>query len=119
MRAEIEGLVDVDHRWLEDMALANRKPYLHFGKPLREGSNDSVLVGRHGGRLAKVSDEEGSVGRLTLGPSSNGMYLRGEFEVDAIPQGQPAGPLVAEAINLASAQWALGLPRYAAAQLPD
>jgi hypothetical protein len=119
MRAEIEGLVDVDHRWLEDMALANRKPYLHFGKPLREGSNDSVLVGRHGGRLAKVSDKEGSVGRLTLGPSNNGMYLRGEFEVDAIPQGQPAGPLVAEAINLASSQWGLGLPRYAAAQLPD
>lgn len=119
MRAEIEGLVDIDHRWLEETALANRKPYLHFGKSLREGPNDSILIGRHGGHLAEVVDEEGSVGRLTLGPSSNGMYLRGEFEVDAVPDGLPAGPLVAEAINLASKRWDLGLPEYTAAELRD
>ena len=115
MRAQIEGLVEIDHEWLETMALDTRTRSLHFGKPLRAGAPDSVLIGRESGAVTEVYEDTGSLGRLTLGPSNSGMYLRGEIETDGVEPGQPAGPLVAESVNFANERWNLGLPEYVAA----
>lgn len=116
MRAEIESLVEVDHKWLEETALLQRKPVFRFGKMVSGEVRDILFVGSGSdGRLRSVGSEEGSLGTITAGPSSTGSYILGNFDVEKVAAGEPVGRLVADALNLANEKWDLGLPELAAA----
>lgn len=119
MRAEIEGLVEVDHEWLQDTALGQRSPAFHFGKMVtKEVRAELFLAMDAGGQLAEVESEAGPLGKITAGPSATGSYIMGDFDADKIDAGKPVGPLVAQALNLASQKWDLGLPELVAAPYP-
>lgn len=121
MRCEIEGLVEVDHEWLEDAAIRQRKPKIHLGKVIDKKVERSLIIGRAaGGRLIESDDPEESIGKLVAGPSTIGSYIVGEFDVEKVGIGKTVGSLAADALNLASEKWDLGLPELAAAvELPS
>jgi hypothetical protein len=120
MRCEIEGLVEVDHEWLEDAAISQRKPTIHLGKAINENVRKSLMVGRAaGGELIETNDPAESIGKLVAGPSTIGSYIVGEFDVAKVGIGKPVGSLAADALNLASEKWDLGLPAMVAAEAPD
>lgn len=116
MRAEIEGLVEVDHRWLEESALSQREPSFHFGKMVTENVRDTIWVERGpDSELISTPDQSRSLGKIEAGPSATGSYIMGDFEGDNFPVGQPVGPIVAEALNLVSRTWNLSIPELVAA----
>lgn len=116
MRCEIEGLVDIDHIWLEETALSQREPRIHMGRMIEEVVRGSAFVHRgDDGRLVATQEEEGSIGEITIGPSTTGSYLKATFDIEQIGVGGLVGPLAAETLALASREWDLGLPDMAAA----
>lgn len=120
MRCEIEGLVEVDHEWLEDAAISQRKPTIHLGKVIDRKVRKSLMVGRAaGGELIETDDPAESIGKLVAGPSTIGSYIVGEFDVEKVGIGKPVGSLAADALNLASEKWDLGLPEMVAAEAPN
>jgi hypothetical protein len=116
MRAEIEGLIEVDHRWLEESVRQQRKPHIHFGKMFSKEVRDSmfVAVGYDGGTIA-VETEDRSVGKITAGPAATGSFVTGSFDATKLDVGGVMGPMMASALNLASDKWDLGLPHLTAA----
>lgn len=117
MRCEIEGLVEVDHGWLEDVALSQRKPTIHLGKMIDKKIEKSLMIGRAaGGGLIESDDPAESIGKLVAGPSTIGSYIVGEFDAEEIGIGKTVGSLAAGALNLASQKWDLGLPEMVAAE---
>jgi hypothetical protein len=116
MRAEIEGLIEVDHRWLEESVRQQRKPHIHFGKLFSKEVRDSmfVAVGYDGGTIA-VETEDRSVGKITAGPAATGSFVTGSFDATKLDVGGVMGPMMASALNLASDKWDLGLPHLTAA----
>lgn len=119
MRCEIEGLVEVDHGWLEDAALSQRKPTIHFGKVIGKNVAESITLGSASGDgLTETDDPAESIGKLVAGPSAIGSYIVGEFDVEKVGIGKTVGSLAAGALNLASAKWDLGLPELVAAEEP-
>ena len=116
MRCEIEGLVEVDHRWLEDAAISQRKPRIHLGKMIDREVRDSMILQRTaGGGLIEGADGREAIGKLVAGPSTIGSYIFGEFDVERVGIGKTVGSLAADALNLASEKWDLGLPGLVAA----
>ncbi len=116
MRAEIEGLVEVDHRWLEESALGGREPTLHFGKMVTEIVRDTIWVGYgSAGELVTTPEQNLALGKIEAGPSATGSYIMGDFDTAKLPDGISVGPIVADAMNLASDTWNLSLPRLVAA----
>ena len=116
MRCEIEGLVEVDHRWLEDAAISQRKPTIHLGKVIDKKVGKSLMIGRTaGGELFETDDPARSIGKLVAGPSTIGSYIVGDFDVEKVGIGKAVGSLVADALNLASEKWDLGLLEMVAA----
>jgi hypothetical protein len=115
MRCEIEGLIEVDHRWLEEAVTSQRKPRIHLGKMVSKNVRDSMSVRRTGEGLIEVDDDAEAIGKLVAGPSATGSYIVGEFDVEKVGIGKPVGSLAADALNLASEKWALGLPELVAA----
>jgi hypothetical protein len=78
------------------------------------------MVGRAaGGELIETNDPAESIGKLVAGPSTIGSYIVGEFDVAKVGIGKPVGSLAADALNLASDKWDLGLPAMVAAEAPD
>lgn len=119
MRCEIEGLIEVDHEWLEDAAIDQRKPAIHLGKVIDKKVGMSLTIARAGGgRLIECDDPAESIGKLVAGPSTIGSYIVGEFDVEKVGIGKTVGSLAADALNLASEKWDLGLPEMAAAEEP-
>jgi hypothetical protein len=118
MRSEIEGLVEVDHNWLEDAAISQRKPRIHLGKMVEMEIRDSMSVQRtsRGGGLIEGEDSAESIGKLVAGPSATGSYVVGEFDVEKVGIGETVGSLAAAALNLASQKWDLGIPELVAAE---
>jgi len=120
MRCEIEGLVEVDHKWLEDAAISQRKPSIHLGKMVSKEIRESMSLRRRpGGGLVEVEDGAEAIGKLVAGPSATGSYVVGEFDVEKVGIGKPVGSLAADALNLASKKWDLGLPEMVAAETPE
>lgn len=120
MRCEIEGLVEVDHRWLEDAAISQRKPTIHLGKVIDKKVGKSLMIGRTaGGELIETDDPAESIGKLVAGPSTIGSFIVGEFDVEKVGIGKAVGSLAADALNLASEKWDLGLPKMVAAEPPS
>lgn len=116
MRCEIEGLVEVEHEWLEDAAISQRKPKIHLGKVIDKKVGKSMMLGwAAGGELIETDDPADSIGKLVAGPSTIGSYIVGEFDVEKVGIGKAVGSLAADALNLASAKWDLGLPELAGA----
>jgi hypothetical protein len=116
MRAEIEGLVEVDHEWLEKTALGQRRPMFHFGKMVTEEVRDALRVAiDNRGNVIEAGHSQVSIGKITAGPSATGSYIMGDFEIEKIAAGEAVGSLVAASLNLARAKWGLGLPELAAA----
>lgn len=116
MRAEIEGLVDVDHRWLEATAIEQRKPLFHFGKMVTEVVRDTIWIAIDDrGELGETDSELRSIGKVTAGPSATGSYIMGDFEVGKVTPGEPVGRLAAGSLNLVAAKWGLDLPLLTAA----
>ncbi len=116
MRAEIEGRVQVDHEWLQQTAIEQRSPVFHFGRMVtKEVRAEVYLAMDNEGSLFEVGSEEGSLGKITAGPSATGSYIMGDFEAKEFEVGKPVGPLVAEALNIASRKWDLGWPKLVAA----
>lgn len=110
MRCEIEGLVEVDHEWLEDAAISQRKPTIRLGKVIDKKVGKSLMIGRAaGGELIETDDPAESIGKLVAGPSTTGSYIVGEFDAEKVGIGKAVGSLVADALNLASEKWDLGL----------
>lgn len=118
MRAEIEGLIEVDHEWLEGSVLGQKKPHVHLGRMVTAEVRDSfdVAVIDEGAMTIAEADDD-SVGKITAGPASTGSFITGSFEVEKMGLGRPLGPLMASALNLASDRWDLGIPHLTAA--PD
>jgi hypothetical protein len=77
------------------------------------------LQRRPGGGLVEVEDGPEAIGKLVAGPSATGSYLVGEFDVEKVGIGKPVGSLAADALNLASKKWDLGLPEMVAAETPE
>ncbi|HEY5889523.1 MAG TPA: hypothetical protein VIW94_02330 [Acidimicrobiia bacterium] len=118
MRAEIEGFIEVDHKWLEDAALGQREPMIHFGRMANVEVRDSLFVGLDsGGDVRRVDTEKESVAKITAGPSATGSHIAGTFDTVKIGVGPPVGSLISAILNLVSNEWALGLPPLSAA--PD
>lgn len=116
MRAEVEGLVEVDHRWLEETALTDRKPSFHFGKMVNETVRETLWVTFDAdGALTPTVSEDEAIGKIEAGPSATGSYVMGDFNTDHLAVGQPVGPIVAAALNLAARTWNLDLPGLVAA----
>jgi hypothetical protein len=117
MRCEIEGLVEVDHRWLEDAAISQRKPRIQLGKMIDREVRDSISLERTAeGGLFEGNDDAEAIGKLVAGPSATGSYVIGEFDVDRVGIGKTVGSLAAAALNLASDKWDLELPELVAAE---
>jgi hypothetical protein len=117
MRSEIEGLVEVDHNWLEDAAISQRKPRIHLGKMVEREVRDSMSLQRTSrGGLIEGEDGAESIGKLVAGPSATGAYVVGEFDVEKVGIGETVGSLAAAALNLASQKWDLGIPELVAAE---
>jgi hypothetical protein len=116
MRCEIEGLIDVDHTWLEETAIEQRDPRIHLGRMSDKVVRNSMFL-RWGeeGSLAVATGEDDSIGKVTAGPAATGSYITGSFDLGEIGVGRIVGPLAAEALNLASREWDLGLPELVAA----
>ncbi len=112
MRAEIEGLVEVDHSWLEAAALDQRRPVVHFGKMVTTEVRDSMFVSVDSAGAVVKADEGSSFGQVTAGPAATGSYIMGSFEPERLPKRGSVGWLVAGCLNLASREWSLGLPEY-------
>jgi len=116
MRAEIEGLVQVDHEWLEEIAIGQRKPAFHFGKMVSKEVRDTMWVGLdESGNVVEAGSAEDSIGKITAGPAATGSYVTGEFQLEKLRPGAPVGAQVAASLNLANGKWRLGLPELAAA----
>jgi hypothetical protein len=120
MRCEIEGLVEVDHSWLEDTAISQRKPTIRLGKMIDKIVGKTLILGRaEGGELIELDDPANAIGKLVAGPSPIGSFILGEFDVAKVGIGKTGGSLAAAALNLASEKWDLGLPAMVAAEAPD
>ena len=119
MRAETEGLIDVDHKWLEEVAISQREPRVHFGKMVDREIRESAFLHRDTkGTLELGPDDEGALGDIVAGPAATGSYITGSFDVAQIGAGLTVGPLVAEALNLVSTRWDLGVPPVVASEKP-
>ncbi|MEX1037342.1 MAG: ATP-grasp domain-containing protein [Acidimicrobiia bacterium] len=116
MRCEIEGLVDVDHTWLEETVIEQRDPRIHLGMMSDKVVRNSMSLrwGEQGG-LTVADRGDDSLGTVTAGPAATGSYIRGSFDVGEIGIGRIVGPLTAGTLNLASGEWGLGLPELVAA----
>ncbi|HSJ71997.1 MAG TPA: hypothetical protein VLA29_10175 [Acidimicrobiia bacterium] len=116
MRCEIEGLVDIDHTWLEETAIRQRDPRIHLGKMTDKVVRESTFMRRgDDGRLVATQEEERSIGEITIGPSTTGSYVRATFDIEQIGVGGLVGPLAAATLALASREWNLDLPELVAA----
>jgi hypothetical protein len=74
-----------------------------------------ILQRTAGGGLIEGADGAEAIGKLVAGPSTIGSYIFGEFDVERVGIGKTVGSLAADALNLASDKWDLGLPGLVAA----
>ncbi len=115
-RAEIEGLVHLDHEWIESEVLGQRKPTIHFGKMVHVDVRESVFIGLgRTGKVNLVDTEQESVAKITAGPSATGSFVTGSFDTEKIGTGPPVAPMIADTLNLVSGEWDLGFPYLTAA----
>jgi hypothetical protein len=111
-RAMIEGDLDIDAGWLEDLVV-------HSADAIRIATcnmiaPESTVPDRREvsvrGRSVIEAGEEKPDGVLETGPAAAGSYTRLTLEADAIPKGESMAPYAVSAARLAAEIWDLTVP---------
>lgn len=118
-RSVIEGDIELDPEWLEELVLAEAEQSRsgRMGLVVHEEVPPASMALAFDGTDCRAVDPEHSDADadMTVGPSASGSYVMMAFRDERAPWGEPLAPYAVSAARLAADTWGFELPELTAA----